>query len=150
MKNETHIPAQQIPSQKDARIPQPHENRQRPQGHQTPPPRRTRQTGPVIPKLRKRFEYHNFTQRLVGEMICIDWRASNYSCLRLGITASKRFGAAHERNRFKRLVREAFRLSMQKLPSGLDINVSPRHRAKSATMARVQEEMISLLRTVPC
>ena len=46
---------------------------------------------------------------------------------RLGISISrKRVRRANERNRVKRLIREAFRLSKAELPAGLDLVVVPR------------------------
>ena len=49
----------------------------------------------------------------------------NYS--RLGIAvARKKIRAASDRNRIKRVIREAFRLSKQELPVGIDLIVLPR------------------------
>ncbi len=45
---------------------------------------------------------------------------------RLGLIVGRRFGNAVHRNRAKRIVREAFRLSRADLPVGLDILCSPR------------------------
>ena len=46
---------------------------------------------------------------------------------RLGISASKRkVRKAHDRNRVKRLLREAFRLTKASLPPGVDLIIVPR------------------------
>ena len=45
---------------------------------------------------------------------------------RLGISASRRLGGAVFRNRWKRLLREAFRLTRTDLPKGIDLIVIPR------------------------
>jgi ribonuclease P protein component len=45
---------------------------------------------------------------------------------RLGISASRKLGNAPARNRWKRLLREAFRLRRNELPAGLDLVVVPR------------------------
>jgi ribonuclease P protein component len=49
---------------------------------------------------------------------------------RLGLSVGRRWGNAPARNRTKRLYREAFRLSKQKLPVGLDLVLVPRRAAK--------------------
>jgi len=45
---------------------------------------------------------------------------------RLGISVSRKVGGAVVRNRWKRLLREAFRLDAEKLPRGMDLVVVPR------------------------
>ncbi|MCH9609417.1 MAG: Ribonuclease P protein component [Chlamydiales bacterium] len=60
---------------------------------------------------------------------------------KLGLTVSRRFGKSNLRNRFKRLVREAFRTSS--LPN-IQINITPQKNALSATFKEIKEELLSL------
>ncbi len=48
---------------------------------------------------------------------------------RLGLSVSKKVGNAVVRNRWKRRIREAFRLQQNEVPQGLDIVVRPRKGA---------------------
>jgi len=49
---------------------------------------------------------------------------------RLGLSVSRKIGGAVQRNRWKRILREAFRMEQQKLPAGVDLVVIPRQGAE--------------------
>jgi ribonuclease P protein component len=84
--------------------------------------------------------------RCVGKLIILDIALQAHNTIRLGITASRHYGNSPERNRFKRIVREAFRLQRSQLPVGYDLNVKPRSYAKEASMQAVQAELLYLVR----
>jgi ribonuclease P protein component len=57
---------------------------------------------------------------------------------RLGLSVSKkRVRKAHDRNRVKRALREAFRLSKAELPLGVDLVIVPRGGSVSFAEARI-------------
>ncbi len=69
--------------------------------------------------------YHS---KLVGidQRLVVTLVANRLAYSRLGISMPRRVGTAPHRNRWKRLIREAFRLQREQLPTGWDIVVRPR------------------------
>ena len=62
---------------------------------------------------------------------------------RLGLVVSRKVGGSVQRVRWKRCLREAFRLAQHELPTGLDLVVLPRPQA-TPTMPRVRESLQKL------
>lgn len=103
---------------------------------------------PKALRLRTRRDFKRMAKncfRHDGHFLSIDEKKNNCSCLRLGITVTRRFGDAHLRNRFKRILREAFRLSCAELRQAIDINVRPKACALRASLEEIQNELKKFL-----
>jgi ribonuclease P protein component len=64
------------------------------------------------------------------EVLVVKVTASPTERTRLGMSVSKKVGNAVVRNRWKRRIREAFRLAQHDLPPGLDLVVRPKAGAQ--------------------
>ena len=96
-------------------------------------------------RLRSRKDYLNNYQngkRLVENHIMACYRLNTKK--RLGITISKKWGKAHERNRFKRLIREAYRQLYLELPPHIELNIHPRGGYRSLTLAKTKQALKDL------
>ena len=78
-----------------------------------------------------------------GRLMTMFTRVREAGPARLGIAATRKMGAAVERNRVKRLARELFRHHKPK--GAVDVVVIPRREMLAAPYARVELEYLSLL-----
>lgn len=84
-------------------------------------------------------------KRRVGRLVVVWVRPNGGTEWRLGVIASKRsFRRAADRNRAKRLIREAFRLGCQELPGACDLVVVARGFILRAGESDVRKELLQL------
>src|ERR1035437_5191423 len=64
---------------------------------------------------------------------------------RVGLTAGKVVGKAHERNRIKRRMREALRRHIDLLPTGCDLILHPRRAVLDIEFPKLEAEVVRIL-----
>ena len=90
------------------------------------------------------FERARKGGRVVGDAVLrISVLRNGLTVTRLGLAVPRR-GTNVERNRIKRVVREAFRLCRARLPGGFDLIVSPRDFARACDFAAVTSSFDAL------
>lgn len=82
-----------------------------------------------------------------GRLMTMFTRERDAGVARLGIAATRKMGAAVERNRAKRLVRELFR--HHKPARAIDVVVVPRREMLDAPYEKLEAEFLSLLSRHP-
>lgn len=82
---------------------------------------------------------------LVGRFMVVWPRKADNAASRLGVIASKRtFAKAVNRNRAKRMIREAFRLNRGRLREGYDFVIVARRRILKATLEDIEKDLLRL------
>ncbi len=140
------------------RISQENENKRRAKSDQSQTPHRPQaplrledKSFPKSARILSRSHYqHLYKQgeRHFGNDILIDFRQGRTWTAKLGISVSKRFGKAHERNYFKRAVREAFRELRSILPHDLELNVSPKKAPLDISPQAILADLKALLQRI--
>ncbi len=64
---------------------------------------------------------------------------------RVGLTAGKVLGKAHDRNRIKRRMREVLRRHVELLPAGFDLILHPRRSVLTLEFAKLEAEVVRIL-----
>jgi ribonuclease P protein component len=95
-------------------------------------------------RIRRRAEYvavYDRGRKIGGRLMTVFFLDNGQQRPRLGIAATRKYGSSVERNRAKRLVREAFR--RHKPAAGLDIVVIPRREMLGADFSRVEADYVA-------
>ena len=100
-------------------------------------------------RLRARADFRRCIRggaRSAGRFIVVCASPNGLGQTRLGAASTRRLGGAVRRNRQKRLVREAFRLTKHELPQGLDIVVLPKVPWRDPTLDELKIELLENVR----
>lgn len=98
--------------------------------------------------LRKRNDFRrvfDFRRSVSDEWVIVYGCPNGLAFNRVGFTVSRKFGSAVNRNRLRRLYREAYRLTRAQLPTGMDLVLIPR----SHGIPKLAALMRSMLRLIP-
>jgi ribonuclease P protein component len=102
-------------------------------------------------RLRRKIEFdavHTRGTRIADEYFAVSVHANALRHPRLGLAVSvKAAGDAVERNRLRRIIREAFRLHQHELP-GVDIVVSARARARGIAHRELRASLEGLWKRI--
>lgn len=111
---------------------------------------RHRQKFPKAARLRRRLDFaavYESGLRASDQFLLVTALPNDRPLTRLGLSVSKRFGNAVQRNRLKRQLREVFRRCQSELPTGLDLVVQPQSN-RSVSQQALRESLIALAHRV--
>jgi ribonuclease P protein component len=100
--------------------------------------------------VRKQAEFDRaYETRLFAadDVLIINAAPNELAHARLGLSLSRKVGGAVVRNKWKRLIREAFRLSIRELPLGVDLVVRPQKDSEPELQA-IRKSLIALGRRI--
>ena len=101
-------------------------------------------------RLRKNNQFQRVKQQgrsVMSPLLILAWMPNDVARTRVGFVVSKRIAKhAVDRNYMKRLLSEAMRGLLPRLPGGLDIVVSARQKANTANLRILEQDMLTLLR----
>lgn len=84
-------------------------------------------------------------KRSVADDVLVMYACENgLSWPRMGCSVSRKLGKAVVRNRYKRLLREAFRLAQHDLPAGVDFVLIPRAGTSPPSLSVIRSSLVRL------
>ena len=102
-------------------------------------------------RIRKTAEFgavFRLRKRVSNAILIVYGKPNGQDYSRLGLSVSKRVGGAVVRNRWKRLIRESFRLNRQDIPTGLDFVVIPVAAASVPSFTAIAASLRTLTRNL--
>lgn len=107
---------------------------------------------PKTRRLLKRQEFKRLLHhrsRFQGQHFTIDYiLRKDFTYPRLGVTITRQYGKAHDRNLFKRRIKEIFRIHAQGMEIGVDLNVRP--KAQVDSFKELEQEFQRFLNQLSC
>jgi ribonuclease P protein component len=107
---------------------------------------------PKTQRILKRSEFrrvYDAGRKVHGRLFTAFMVDSDAGALRIGLTVTRKVGASHERNRCRRLLREAFRKCRAAANgAGADVVINAKRELIGASYAEVEAEMVKLLTRV--
>ena len=99
--------------------------------------------------LKENYEFRRTYQKgvsAVSPVMVLYCRKNRLGHNRLGLTVSAKLAGAVQRNRVKRLFREAYRLHEDEFATGVDLVLVARARAVGATYQEIEKSLLRALR----
>ena len=99
--------------------------------------------------LKENHEFRRLYHRGVstaGRHLVLYCRRNKLGYNRLGLTVSAKLAGAVQRNRIKRLFREAYRLNEDKFADGIDLVLVARARAVGSTYQEIEKSLLRALK----
>jgi ribonuclease P protein component len=103
-------------------------------------------TFPRSERLRRQADFdrvHRANWYAADGVLVVRGASNDLPYSRIGVSLSRKVGPAVLRNRWKRLIREAFRLERDRIPRGLDLVVRPR-RGAHPSAAAIRHSLVKL------
>src|SRR5438094_5654800 len=158
--HEAHPPTKEAPAGKSPRIPRPHVESRRRQGHQSPPSERPSSVDadrkPALPvaspswalkrhsRLLRSADFDRTLRsgrRAASAYLAVFVSDNELGRPRVGLAVSRKLGNAVVRNRIKRRLRELGRPLVTRAKGGRDVVIVARARASDAEFARLRQEI---------